>query len=444
MRAHHYSVRPHHQNGRPLTLASSFALPGGFWQRFHEECWERRATVIARPFPAPLAEPEATFAAIVDACDRWRAGQRDDTLRFFIGETQLLANVEQYLPQRDDGSSGGYGARVSQLLGGRRFGLVIEEFQAFDATLWLRLRDFLRGLYDMTGMPAEAAKATLFLGNYAATPWGLHRGRSGNFQFVVEGPKRIRTWPDAYWHGREDVSFRTDYHEHNEGSTVHDGQSGDVIYWPHDHWHIGEGIDGQVSAAISVALFMKDESAANNVLARALGTVRRQLAQTSEHVPVHPRDVHASVPTIADAVVHETAALRAAGDDHGLRRALIAARLNHATGYGFGVLPARHPAQQLHDGAVVFGTREYPILCLRDDDVYVCSANGHAFTVTATPQIVSLLERLNSGTPHRVQTLIDEHAGIVTADGVCHETAPDAVRTLLEKLVASRAIVVGD
>lgn len=437
-------MRANDQDWRALTLTSSFALPGDFWQRFHEESWERRATVLARPFPAPLAEPAQTFAAIVDACDRWRAGERDDTLRFFIGETQLLADVEPYLPRRDDESSAGYSARVSQLLGGRRFGLVIEEFQTFDATLWLRLRDFLRGLYDVTGMPAEATKATLFLGNYAATPWGLHRGRSGNFQFVVEGPKRIRTWPDAYWHGREDISFRTDYHSHDDGSTVHEGQSGDVIYWPHDHWHVGEGIDGQVSVAISVAMFMHDESAANNVVTRALRTVRRELARTSEHVPVHPRDVQASVPTITAAVANETAALRAASADGALRRALIAARLNHATGYGFGVLPGRLPAQQLHDDAVVFGTREYPILWLRDDDVFVCSGNGHAFTATATPQVVSLLERLNSGTPHRVRTLVEEHSGTVTADGVNHETAPEAVRTILEKLVASRAIVVGD
>ena len=436
-------MRAHHQDGRPLTLAPSFALPGGFWQRFHEECWERRATVIARPFLAPLAEPEQTFAAIVDACDRWRAGQRDDTLRFFIGETQLLADIAPYLPRRDDESSAGYGERVSRSLGGRRFGLVIEEFQAFDAVLWQRLRDFLRGLYDVTGMPAEAAKATLFLGNYDATPWGLHRGRSGNFQFVVEGPKRIRTWPDAYWHGREDMSFRTDYHAHDGGSTVHDAQSGDVIYWPHDHWHIGEGI-GRVSVAISVALFMNDEGAANNLLARALGPVRRELARTSEHVSLHPRDVQSTLPAMADAVAHETAALRAAGDDRSLHRALIAARLNHATGYGFGVLPPRLPAQPLHEGAVVFGMPEYPILWLRDDDVFVCSANGHALTVTATPQIVKLLERLNSGAPQRVQTLVDEHSGSVMADGVNHETAPEAVRTLLEKLVASRAIAVGD
>ena len=437
-------MHTHNQDGRPLTLAPSFGLPTCFWQRFHDECWERRATVIARPFPASLAEPEQTFAAIVDACDLWRAGQRDDTLRFFIGETQLLADVEQYLPRRDDESSAGYGARVSQLLGGRRFGLVIEEFQAFDAVLWQRLRDFLRGLYDVTGMPAEAAKATLFLGNYAATPWGLHRGRSGNFQFVVEGPKRIRTWPDAYWRGREDLSLRTDYQGHNEGSTVHDAQSGDIIYWPHDHWHVGEGIGGRVSVAISVALFMNDEGAANNLLARALGPVRRELARASGHAPVHPRDVQSSLPSVTDIVAHETAALRAAGDDRGLRRALIALRLNHATGYGFGVLPARLPAQPLQDDAVVFGTSEYPILWLRDDDVFVCSANGHAFTVTSTPQIVSLLERLNSGTPHRVETLIHEHSGTVTADGVNHETGPEAVRTLLEKLVASRAIVVGD
>lgn len=101
------------------------------------------------------------------------------------------------------------------------------------------------------------------------------------------------------------------------------------------------------------------------------------------------------------------------------------------------------PTQRLHNDGMVVGTTEYPILWLRDGEDCVCSANGRAFTVTASPQIVLLLERRNSGQSHRVQTLIDEHTGSAAIDGIEFETSA-AVRMVLEKLVATRVIVVGD
>jgi hypothetical protein len=433
---------PHAGNSGSPALPTRFALPREFWERFTTEYWERRVTVISRPFPTPLAEPARTFAGVVDASDRWRAGARDDSLRFFIEQTQLLADVGRFLPERADGSASGYAQRVTRMLGGRRFGLVVEEYQAFDATLWLRLRDFLRGLYDVTGMPAEAAKATLFLGNYAATPWGLHVGRSGNFQFVVEGPKRIRTWPDAYWRDREDMSYRLDYQRYEADSTLLEGRAGDVLYWPHDTWHVGEGVGGQLSVAISVALFAHDDGGAADLLGRVGSSVRRRLAEAAEAVAVRPADVRAGLPAMAISVRRATDALRAAPDDQGLERALLAARLNHVTGYGFGVLPARLPDAALDDDAVVRGTSEYPILSLPDGGDLVCSANGRAFTATASPHVVSLLDRLNAGAPHRVETLLEEHSGAVTADGITYETSAETIRGLLEKLVALRAIVV--
>jgi hypothetical protein len=396
--------------------------------------------VIAQPFSTPLAESERTFASVVDACDRWRAGKRDSDLRFFIEQTQLLADVARFLPERDDKCAAGYGRRIDRMVGGRTFGLVLEEYQAFDAELWMRLRDFLRGLYDVAGMPAEAAKATLFLGNYAATPWGLHRGRSGNFQFVVEGPKRIRAWPDEYWRGKEDMTCRLDYHAYDDDSVILDGRSGDVLYWPHDHWHVGEAVGGTVSVAISVAIFMDDDGGAADLLARTAPMVRQQLSKATESFALRPSCIVASLPVMSRAVSRATSAVRVASEDSGLARRLLAARLNHATGYGFGVLPAPLPLGSLDDDALVCGTPKYPILWILDGEDLICSANGHAFTVTASSHIVSLFERLNEGEPYSVGELVREFAGTVTVGDVVHETAPETVRALLEKLVSFRAI----
>jgi hypothetical protein len=88
----------------------------------------------------------------------------------------------------------------------------------------------------------------------------------------------------------------------------------------------------------------------------------------------------------------------------------------------------------------VRGQAAYPVVWLRAGDDLICSANGHAFAVTASPRVVALLERLNGGEPHVVSGLIAEYAGTSTATRVEVETTPENIRALLEKLASFRAI----
>ena len=105
--------------------------------------------------------------------------------------------------------------------------------------------------------------------------------------------------------------------------------------------------------------------------------------------------------------------------------------------------PAPLPAQHLGDHAVVRGLPEYPVIWKRvENDELICSANGHAFSLTASPRNLALLERLNRGGSHPVDGLIADHSGSSEAHGVEFETTAADVRALLEKLVRLRAIVV--
>jgi 50S ribosomal protein L16 3-hydroxylase len=423
---------------------AGFALPADFWSRFYQENWETRGAVIERPFAAPLAAPAETFDWLVTAGDRFRAGDRRVSIEFCIEHAQQLADVGRYLPEHSDGSADGYAERVTKLVGGRKFGLVVDDFQAFDATLWLRVREFLRGLFEHTGLPGETAKATIFLGNYDSTPFGLHRGRSGNFMYVVDGRKRMRTWPDAFFRGKEDLTNRLDYQHYNDDSIVLDADPGDVIYWPSDYWHIGESVDGQLSAAVSIALFM-DHVASADLQSEARGMVAQRLARNPPAKPfvVYPSRIGESVGAIAEVVSRATAALREVSQDPGLDLRLHAAWLNHVTGSGFTTVPSPLPMDHLDDQAVVRGRPEYPIIWMHtDDEDLICSVNGHAFSLTASPSNVALLERLNRGDRHRVDRLVTDHSGPSEADGVQFETTPADVRALLEKLVSLRAISV--
>jgi hypothetical protein len=99
----------------------------------------------------------------------------------------------------------------------------------------------------------------------------------------------------------------------------------------------------------------------------------------------------------------------------------------------------------LDNDAVVIGNPDYPIAWLPGEDgEIVCSANGHAFSVAAHPQIVKLVKRLNQPRSCRVRDLIKEHAGTVQVDGVEFEARREDVRAVLTKLYSLRAITTLD
>lgn len=422
----------------PPRTSSGYALPGSFWSMFRETHWESVGAVLAQPFSAPITTPDESFACLVAASDRFRAGDRSVKLEFCIEHAQVLAEVGRLLPEQSDGSAAGYAARVTPLIGGRRFGLVVEDVQAYDDSLWLRLREFLRGLFEHTGLPGDACKATVFLGNYARTPFGLHRGDSANFMFVVEGQKRMRTWPDAFFSGKENLTHRLEYAQYNDDSIVMDAGPGDVIFWPSDYWHIGESVDGGMSSAVSVALFMAPRPAAD-VIAHVAPIVHSHM---TGDIPTHSLGAHAGpLERIALEATRARAALIAAANDPRLEHALRVDLLNRVTAFGFERPPRPLSHRSLADADVVQGNAHYPVLWMHDDDdEIICSACGHAFGTSASPHVIGLLEALNTGEPKRVGDLLEEFSGIAEAGDVDFETSPGSVRVLLERLVRLRAI----
>ncbi len=394
-----------------------------FWRSFRQRYWEREGVVLRHPIGAPLAKPEELFAWLVEASNRFRAGDSRVVPEFFIEHAQLLAGVERYLPRSDDGSMSGYADRITQVLDGRKFGLVIDHFQSHALDLWLRLRDFLRSLYGVTGFPGEQAKAALFLGNYRRTPFGLHRGRSGNFMFVVHGRKRIRSWPDAFFKGKPDMTNRLDYARYNGDSITLDADPGDVIYWPSDYWHIGEDAGG-LSAAISLALFMEPD-----------------LSEIMRHVEFFMgRRISGRAPLVDEQPKVTVSALKAVSRDRNLKLALIASRLNYLTGFGFTRVPAPLLLKTLHENDLVGIVPGFPILWIAKAGEIICSANGHAITLPAHPKVSALLRRLNSGARCRVKELVAEYSGTVRRNGVEFIASRKAVFDLLEKLHSFRAL----
>lgn len=418
-----------------------FALSPAFWTRFHREHWERSGVVLRAPFEQPLAEPGDVFRRLVEASDHYRAGDRSLDPEFFIEHAQLRADVAVHLPSPRDASVEAWSARLTRMIDGRRFGLIVDNFEACDDPLWWRLRQFLRGLYALTGVPGNHVKTTLFLGNYGRTPFGVHRGRSGNFMFVISGRKRIRAWPDEFFRGKEDMTNRLDYDRFLGTSITLDAEPGDIIYWPSSYWHIGEDLGGW-SVAISVALFM-DLSPGADLVRHVAPMVADRLARTRHEVssalpPGGPEGGARVVPELVRAAVD---ALRGVSRSPALAETLAASWLDHLTGYGFMRVPAPRAPRHLADDERVRGDPENPILWLpvggRD---LICSANGHSFGIPADPRVLALFERLNGGTVCRVGDLVGEGTGMVEAGGREFVASAHDIRALLERLWSLRAL----
>src|SRR5262249_47585059 len=151
-------------------------------------------------------------------------------------------------------------------------------------------------------------------------------GRSDNFMFAVDGLKRIRAWPDAFFRGKPDLTNRLDYERYNADSVVLDARPGEIIYWPASYWHIGEEVGGP-TIAISLALSMGPQPGADvaqtieqAIVTRAAGARRPRRNSADGRLTDVARDLR-------------TLGRMAQGSS--LARALAADRLNRATGGGF-------------------------------------------------------------------------------------------------------------
>ena len=425
-------------------MSSEFALSPASWAHLVEHHWEQKPLLIKQPFAGPLATAAELFQALVKAGDQFRAGDRSVTLRFYIEHALLQAEIGKHAPQSSDLSLKGYAQRLAPNLAGRGFALVLNDLQVYDARLWLRLREFLRGLYEFIGLPADTVAADVWLGNYDKTPAGVHQDRASNFMFVIEGHRRMHLWPDEFFREMKPTDYALDYEPYLDEAITLEGEPGDLAYWPSSYWHIGESVGG-LSVTLNLALYLKFRPSVD-VLSHATRMVREHLGplDQAQTYPFARERFQENAGTLPEQIELATKVLRQVSRDARLVQAIRESWLNRITGSGFTELPPASPWRSLDDAQVVRGCADYPILWLpAADDEIICSANGHSFTIAAHPKILQLIERLNTGEACRVKSLIAEHAGSIRVDDTEFVAEAEEIRALLEKLYTWHAITDG-
>jgi hypothetical protein len=408
--------------------ASRGRLDAIMWKDFAQHNWEQAPVCLARAVAPAFVTPDELFAALVSVGEAYRAedrtaevpGERSLRVRFNVDESTRLFDTGRFLPTVADGSLSGYVERVAAELGDRRFELIVQDIQAYDAVLWDRVRWFLRGLYAEIGVPVDEVDAVVFLRDHEVTSFGVHRDEASVFMFPVHGRKRLLAWPATQAFG-----FCTrDYEGRREDAVVLDVAPGDVGYWPSSHWHVGESVSPW-SASISLGIRLRQPPVAE-IGRQVVRLLRKQLRPAQG--PTYP--LGPELPAALGAALRELSDC-CAGD--ALEAALQEAWLKRMTGYGFARVPPPLRVRRIDDAEVVCGSRADPVVCARrGDDILVCSAGGHAFSLPVSAAAVALVDRLNTGEPSQVGELLTACAELGERRHV--------LRGVLNELVRLRAV----
>lgn len=419
---------------RPVA-ESDFALSAEFWQDFIDNYWEKKPTVIKQPFARMLASSEELFQALVTASDYFRAGDRNANMRFHRNHALMMADVGKHIPFAEDGSIQGYAERLVKRMDCEKFDVMINHLQIHNADLWLRLREFFRPVYENVKFLPNNTEVVLFLRNYKATARGLHKDSASVFLFVIEGTKKIITWPNDYFKEKPEIWETLDYDQHMDNAVVLEGEPGDIIYWPASYWHVGESED-QLSLSLSVGLHMKYKPTETLLEQIAQAVESQFMALDVDHYPFDPNNPQQSadiLPRTLDAV-NQT--LKEMESSQTLAQSLKLAWLKRVTSYSFPKVPLPLPERKLADQEIICGQKHYPIIWTEwSDGQLAISANGHPFVAKNQAHVLELLACVNTGEEFQVKELIDS---CLEDD---NESEAEFLRSLLEKLYTLRAIV---
>jgi len=336
------------------------------------------------------------------AAYRGRRAQ-DPQIRFHIGQRQVIADIDQYLPRRVDASLDGYIERMEKELNGEPYLLVVEHAQVASRQIWKTSARFLASLYEATGALPGGVDVEVFVGRYPSTMPGIHRERSGVFVSMVQGAKDILVWPpDA-----AGLPLGTARYQQSTGSARRlRCQPGRLVYWPAMHWHVGES--PQSSAGLHLAV-LAEPPTIQDLLARARGDLDAEVAPgiSPGWSGFGPHEL--GLPPTFDSAVQSV--LSAYGDSAAVRDKLIAAWLRRRTGLGFTTLPPSRNVVLRADQTVTRDGVHPIILASRDSATSWLAADGRVGYARSSASLIRLVGWLNSGETISVRAALDLAAG---------------------------------
>jgi 50S ribosomal protein L16 3-hydroxylase len=381
-------------------MVPDFSLDKNFWRRFARTYWNRRPTVIRAPFRNSIVTPAEVFRAVASATRRLREPTDDFSFRLDTGRVVLDADLDRWIPRAEDVSIERYFSRIGRSAAGRQFAIFVSDFQIeLGWVFFTRLQQFLKGLYEIEGVPANRAEVDLFFGNYRRTHTGVHRDSADVFCFVVDGRKCIRAWPADAVPSSSPVAGPASYGRFLNRSICLEGEPGDIIYWPSSYWHVAES-GGRLGSSLSLGLYYGSGLARTIVPGLEAGS--REILGGDKAKGSLPFSDQRAMLYLA------SSAERLGRESERLTRGLMRFWMDRITGYGFARIPRARGRVPLRLGQAVRANPASPILCRKFNHDLVVSANGRSIAISYHRNVVELIRTLNRGQDCLITDLLEE------------------------------------
>ena len=365
-----------------------------FWASFVDEYWSQRPGVMRTPLTRPMLTAKEAFEALVHGAKR----PEQFRARFYVDDRQLESGKELglFMPKASDRSLAGYARRLDRLSKGRPHGIIFNDLTRHHLGAWRRVRTFLQGFYERIGLPVCTTDTALFLGNYGATPGGIHRDFTDTMAFAVRGNKQMLVWDDDYFPRPGVPTLRTraaadpgDYEHDAETLTL---GTRDLAYWPRNAWHVATA-DGGLGASFSIGIMHRTLATHLERTVSGMGVPPTMALPADGAVGEAPRELTEPLDRLAEVLA--SGALHRDQLHHWLRVRTAG-----------GVLPAPWAFRKLAPEDVIVPLEDLWLERAEADDALIVGANGYSFEVPDTRGARWLLGWLGRSEPRTVQEVL--------------------------------------
>ena len=379
-------------------IQASGRLDAKFWSRFSRDYWEKKPLVMNQ-VSSPLFQIDASqvFTLLLRFSDLARKANSSHGLKLYIdGVLQDQEELLDLLPVKKDRSLLGYHERMNQMF--EDYCLVCDELIQVNPEKWNVLGDFTESLYRQVGMPNRFAEMGLYLGNYRTTPFGVHVDGCGVFSFPVIGTKKFRLWTSEYLKKNPELDRAQSYQKHLKASQVLFVGPGDMSYWPSSSWHVAES-DGGFTATWSLGIWV-DQTLAELVGSALMPTIRTRLGKKQKSVMLETRREPIALGEIFKLPRTFEEAIGSLGGltKTEIRDVFLKLWIEKISSRGFKNTPRADLKLNIKKGDKVRVRKDAPVFWgVLSSDQVILSAQGTTVELKKTKELLSLIEKLNSG-----------------------------------------------
>jgi hypothetical protein len=248
------------------------------WRQLVKEHWGNTPALFKAACSPEVFAPSTVLETLQTAREELEQGKsvnlslydKDNICRSAASHSSRAnCGLAPLLPTPIDRVLEAYLTRLSTVRGLEHFTLFLDRPNQLNANIWLTMRALLTEFYRESEVPSQSVGADIFIGNYKATPFGVHKDELHNFMFMAQGRRVMHFWPDRAGDKVADETRKISY----------EVEPGDMLYWPPDYWHVGES-NGDTAISINIDLWENKSSQwAKQSVVDALGAVASPIAE---------------------------------------------------------------------------------------------------------------------------------------------------------------------